>query len=137
VSIPDRAELELYGVNNCMWNLQGPLISISDILVAVLDLFYGRSGNFPRAKRNAANRILRKIPDAVLDYVDDIVKAKYSVSTERKRLAHPEISQERLDFFLQTLGSGAPDQDPLEIALFRHLKTVSISKENVERAAKG
>lgn len=28
VSIPDKAELELYDVNNCMWNLQGPLISM-------------------------------------------------------------------------------------------------------------
>jgi len=109
----------------------------ADILVAVLHLFYGRNGNFPRAKRNAVYRILRKLPDTILGYADHIVRAKYSVSTERKHLAHPEISQERLEFFLQTLGSGAPDQDPLKIALFRHLKTVSISKENVERAAKG
>jgi hypothetical protein len=105
------------------------------LLVAVLDLFYGRNGNFPRAKRNAVFR--SNYADTVLGYADEIVKSKYSVSTERKRLAHPEISQERLEFFLQTLGSGVPDQDPLEIALFRHLKTVSILKANVERAAKG
>ena len=113
--------------------------SSSDIylLVAVLDLFYGRTGNFPRAKRIVASRIMRTLPDTVLGYAASILKSKYSVSTERKHLAHPEISQERLDFFLQTLGSGAPDQDPLEIALFRHLRTVSISKENVERAAMG
>jgi len=63
--------------------------------------------------------------------------SRSSVSTDRKRLAHPEISQERLEFFLQSLGSGAQDQDPLDVALFEHLKTTSISKENVERAAQG
>jgi len=50
--------------------------------------------------------------------------------------SHPEISQGELELFLQRLGDGAPNQDPLDVALFKHLKIASISKENVERAAR-
>jgi hypothetical protein len=82
-------------------------------------------------------RIYRKFPDTLLAHADGIIMSKASVSTDRtrKRLALPEISQERLEIFLRSLGDGNLDQNPLDVAMFKHLKTTSISAENVERAA--
>lgn len=62
--------------------------------------------------------------------------SKSSVSTNRKRVAHPVIDKEELEIFLQQLGDGTPDLDPLEIVMFNHLKTTSNSKHNIERAAR-
>ena len=58
VSIPDKAELELHGMHDCMWNLQAPLISISDILTCCsprLILWANRQFPTSKTKRSLSN----------------------------------------------------------------------------------
>lgn len=134
VSIPDEAELKSYDIFDCMWNpsLQDPL-SVTITKFCCVSQFYSSSP--PKKKCSIA-----KFPETLLAHTDCFMLSKSSVSTDRKRLAHPDISQKHLEIFLQRLGlgdsDGTPNQDPLDIALFKHLKTTSISEENVERAAR-
>jgi len=80
-------------------------------------------------------QIYVKLPGPLLVFMDAIITSKCKANLNWKHLVHPKISQDRLEIFLRSLGYGVFD-DPLDIALFEHLKTTSISKENVERAAR-
>jgi hypothetical protein len=95
----------------------------------VLDLFHGR---FNRKKSAIAARIYRKIDPILHDRIDVILHAKAEYGYDRKMLAHPHVSPERLNTFLDSLV--APEAS-LDTALFNHLKKTSLSDENVARAA--
>ena len=81
-------------------------------------------------------RIYRSIPDTLRTRMEHVVMSKSNVNDGRKRLAHPNISQQDIDVFLQGLGDGTPDLDPLDIAMLDYLKIRSNSEDNVKRAAR-
>ena len=77
-----------------------------------------------------------KLPDALRRHIEIVMMSKSNVSTDRKRLAHPIISQDDLEIFLQNLSLGdGRTIDPLEVAMLKHLKKTSISEDNVRKAA--
>jgi len=118
VSIPDRDEMKSYEMFD------------------FLDLHFGRYGSFS-PKKFVALRIYRNLPDSLRNHVECVMLSKASASFTRKRLAHPVISQDDLEIFLQHLpwqGDSTSNLDPLDAEIFRHLKTVSISEDNVKRA---
>lgn len=80
-------------------------------------------------------RIYRKFPDTLHTHIDYVI-TESSVSIQQKRLAHPLISQDDLETFLQRLGDGTPYLDPLDIAMLTHLRITSISEDNVKRVAR-
>ena len=80
-------------------------------------------------------RIYRKFPDTLHTHIDYVINES-SVSIHQKRLAHPLISQDDLETFLQRLGDGTPYLDPLDIAMLTHLRITSISEDNVKRVAR-
>ena len=109
VLIPDKVELKKYDMSSCQWNLQDPLPLITNYLcVIVLHLYYRRFSNFP-PKKSAALQIYSKLPETPHAYTDCVMISKWSASTKRKRLVHPEISQEYLEFFLRDLGDSTPN----------------------------
>jgi hypothetical protein len=96
----------------------------------VLALFYGR---FDREKSAVAVRIYQKIDPVLHLRIDVILYATAEYDYNRKMLAYPHVSTERLNTFLDNL---LEPEAPLDIALFDHLRTTSLSEENIARAAR-
>jgi hypothetical protein len=68
-----------------------------------------------------------------------VMLAKSKVNTYRKLLAHPIISPVDLEIFLQRLhvGDGTSKLElAIETEMLNHLRTTSISEDNVRRAAR-
>jgi len=105
------------------------------ICALVLDLFYATRFASSIQVRNVTWHVYNKLDLNLCYYTHNII-AKRDVITERTNLAHPTISQECLEEFLNHLGANSQNLEPLEVALFNHLKSTSNTPENVQRAAR-
>jgi hypothetical protein len=135
VSIPDRDELSLYDMHDCKCN--DLLFDYKILFIFIRSRLVLRAILFP-TKRNVAMRVFKKSPETLSTHMHYVMDSKNSVSTERKRFARPVISQEDVDIFLQQLHSQVGDTpNLLDVAMLKHLKTTSISDDNIKRAARG
>lgn len=100
-------------------------------------LFYMQSGTANDAATIAAKGAYRSMSKDICQLVTTILNFKRVVSDARTKFAHPTISQEFLDEFLDNLGAKQSYLSPLELRLFDHLRTTSITASNIEGAKRG
>jgi len=98
-----------------------------------------QSGTANDAATIAAKGAYRSMSKDVCQLVTAILNFKrvVRVSDARTKFAHPTISQEFLDEFLDNLGAKQSYLSPLELRLFDHLRTTSITASNIEGAKRG
>jgi len=83
---------------------------------------------------DVARKAYRSIDVAISQYTPTILIAKKIVAVDRAKIAHPSLSQEHLDDFIENLGGSNPGLLPLQIRLFTFLRTTSISTANIQSA---
>lgn len=82
----------------------------------------------------AARTAYRSIDTAISQYGNSILIAKKVAASKRAKIAHPSVSQEVLDEFIDHLGGNNLDLSPLQVQLFAFIRLNSTSTANVEGA---
>ena len=103
------------------------LILISPI---VPTLFYKQSSGY----NPVATAAYQSLSQVIHCLIPITIHLKQYVSEERAKLAHPTISQEYLDQFLDNLGANALPLSDLELQLFHYLRMVSNTPANIQGA---
>jgi hypothetical protein len=94
-------------------------------------MYYLVSHVMPAPGRNVARRIYYKL-DLGLQYLArHIMQAKSSATTRRGPLAHPAVSNVRVEEFLKDFGDGKSGLDPMEIAAFTYIKSTANTEANI------
>ncbi|KIM77296.1 hypothetical protein PILCRDRAFT_12117 [Piloderma croceum F 1598] len=84
-----------------------------------------QSSSTNNAAAIAAKAAYHSMSKDILRYVLMIAHFKSGVSEDRNKFAHPVISQEFMELFLDDLGAREPHLSPLQVRLFDHLRTTS------------
>src|ERR1700692_731577 len=97
-------------------------------------LFYKQSAGGNDAVATAARATYQSLSQSIRRLAPTIIRFKQAVSDERRKLAHPTISQEYLDGFLDDLGANSLPLSDLELRLFHYLRTMSNTPANIRGA---
>jgi hypothetical protein len=81
----------------------------------------------------AAKAACHSMSRDIFQYVAMIAHFKKSVSEDRNKFAHPVISQEFLELFLDDLGARESHLTPLQVRLFDHLRATSTTIQGPNR----
>jgi hypothetical protein len=68
----------------------------------------------------------------IFRYADMIAHFKKSVGEDRNKFAHPPISQDFLELFLNDLGASESRLTHHEVQLFYHLRTTTIQRPKIK-----
>jgi len=100
----------------------------------VSTLFYKQSSGANDAVAAAARSAYQSLNQSIRRLALTIIHFKQFVSEERGKLAHPTISRQYLDRFLDDLGANLLPLSDLELRLFHHLRTTSNTPANIQGA---
>ena len=67
----------------------------------------------------------------ITEHAPIVIHLKQAVSIERTKFAHPIVSEEYLDRFLN-IGARSQNLTDLELRLFHYLRTMSITPANIQ-----
>jgi len=101
------------------------MLRLTSIIVPSLFSHHMQSGNANNAAAVAVEAAYHSISEDIFRYAVTISHLKRDISEDRHKFAHPVISQEFLDLFLDNLGAREPHLTPLEVRLFDHLRATS------------
>ena len=127
-----KAQLAEHSIIDCKSNVQARR-SMLDFVV-VPGLFYLQSSKEHGVAEVAARMAYRSMHRDISRYAPIIIQFKKNAGENRAKIAHPTVSQTYLDEFINGLGGSEPNLSPLEVRLFDHLRTTSISTSNIQRA---
>jgi hypothetical protein len=102
--------------------------------IIVSTLFYTQSSSANNAATTAAKVAYQSLSTDIRRNASIVIRFKQNVSEERTKCAHPHISQQYLDQFLEDLGAGSLDLSDLERRLFHYLRTTSTTPANIQGA---
>lgn len=100
-------------------------------------LFYTQSGDPNDTATITAKGTYQSMSKDICRLITAILFCKQAVSDDRTKFAHPTISREFLEEFLESLGANNPHLSHLELRLFDHLRTTLITASNIEGAKRG
>jgi hypothetical protein len=106
---------------------------LTSVLVSRLFECHMQSDNTNNAAAIAAKAACHSMSRDIFQYVAMIAHFKKSVSEDRNKFAHPVISQEFLELFLDDLGARESHLTPLQVRLFDHLRTTSTTIQGPNR----
>jgi hypothetical protein len=98
-------------------------------------LFYKQSSGANDAVATAARSAYQSLNQSIRRLAPTIIRFKQVVSEKRRKVAHPTISQEYLDRFLDDLGANLLPLSNLELRLFHYLRTTSNTPVNIQGAS--
>ena len=119
-----------YGMKNCMW-YTSLCIRVYTHYTLVRDIFTNKWGPCSAA-RTVARRVYGKIDEDLRYLGEQIFCSKQDIGDRQHLLAHPIIPDARVKAFLEDLGDGRPELQPMEIAVFQYLKQTTNTKANIE-----
>ena len=100
--------------------------------IIVSTLFYRQSSGANDAVTTAARVAYQLLSTGIHQSASIVICFKQSVSKERTKCAHPYVSQQYLDRFLDDLGARSLDLSDLECWLFHYLWTMSTTPANIQ-----
>lgn len=127
-----KAQLAEHSIIDCRSNVQAPRSMLN--FVVVPGLFYLQSSKGRGVAEVAARTAYCSMHRDISRYALIIIQFKKTFGEDRAKIAHSTVSQTHLDEFINGLGGSEPNLSPLEVRLFDHLRTTSISKSNIQRA---
>lgn len=93
-----------------------------------------QSSNANNPVTTAAKEAYQSLNACVHRNASIIIRIKQITSEKRTNVAHPTISQQYLDKFLNDIGPGSLDLSHLEHRLFYYLRTTSTTPANIQGA---
>jgi len=130
LSAEAQTRLAAHNISDCAFCFITLVLILTSIIVSTL--FYRQSSNANDAATTAAKVAYQSLSAGIRQNASIIIRFKQNVSEERMKFAHPYVSQQYLDQFLDDLGARSLDLSDLEHRLFHYLRTMSTTLANIQ-----